>query len=98
MLLMPGMRMIWMVAVDVFVVAFVAAAAVGEEVVVVIVIAEAVKVAGDVVFAKGKYVGRLCLAVVHQGGERLVEERAVGGIDWGCGVREGMFVGIVVGR
>lgn len=105
MLLMSGMRMIWMGVGDGFVV-FVAVAVVvvvavvevvGEEVVAVVVRVVGGMVAGDVSFAIVGCGERLCL-VVLRGEARLVAEQVVGMRDSGCGVCEERFVGIVVGR
>lgn len=72
--------------------------AVAEEVVVVIVTVVGGMVVGDVSFAIEGCGERLCLVVVPGGGARLVVERVGGRIGLGCGVREGMFVGMGVGR
>lgn len=95
--LMSMTKKIWMGAGDGFVVVTMVVV-VAEEVVVVIVIVVGGMVVGDVSFAIVGCGGKLCLMVVLRGGARLVVERVVGGIGLGCGVREGRFVGIVVGR
>lgn len=93
-----SMTMIWMGAGGVFVVVVFVVVVVAEEVVVVIVIVVGGMVVGDVSFAIMGCGERLCLVVVLGGGARLVVERVGGRIGLGCGVREGMFVGIGVER